>query len=304
MSVTRIAVGMLSVALLVAQPGAAQSRQQDRRYYQLDPKEVKALVGRIEKNSNRFKKSVDKGLDNSRLNQTRTETEINTYVREFENAADRLKKHTHKGDISENDAREVLQHADRIDRYMDRYNLGRRAESDWDTLRGDLDDLARITRISWQWGGRGRPGWTSRDRDPNYPYGSDTRWPGRGGYPGYSPEAIRGVVARIETGANRFRKSLDSALDDSRLNQTPTEREINQYVRDFENATDQLKERVQRGEQVDVVTRDVLRRGDNIDRFMQSHRLNDRSQRDWTALRNDLDELARATQVSWRWSRR
>lgn len=109
---------------------------------------------------------------------------------------------------------------------------------------------------------------------------------------------------QIESGANRFRRSLDEALDRSRLNQTPAEREINQHVRDFENATDRLKQRAQQRQSISSETRDVLQRGDNIDRFMRAHRLSDRAERDWSALRNDLDRLASNTRTAWRWGNR
>lgn len=280
-----------------------QAAQRDR----LDRKEVERLVSRIEKGANRFKKSVDSALDNSRYNQTRTETEINTYVREFENATDRLKKNTRRGDLSEQDAREVLRRGDRIDRFMDRVRLSARAESDWDSLRRELDQLPRLHRFAWQWGGRGRPGWRDsgygdRDRDRGDWRDDDRRDNGRD----YSRNDadIHGIVAQIEAGANRFRTSLGNALDEGRLNQTATERLITQYVREFENATDRLKRRVQSGQMAGADTREVLQRGDKIDGFMRSNRLNQRAQRDWTALRNDLDALARATRISWRWGGR
>ena len=300
MSARKLALGMLAATLLLASAGSAsaQQRQQDRRY-RPSPQEVEALVKRIEKNSNRFKKSVDKALDNSRLNQTRTETEINTYVREFENSADRLKKNTRRGDLSEEDARDVLRRADRIDRYMDRYNFGSRAESDWDTLRRDLDDLARISRVSWQWGGRGRPGWTrdGRGRD-----GRDRDDRGRDD-DRYNHEEVRGIIAQIETGANRFNRSLADALNNNRMRNTAAEREIRQYVRDFENATDRLKLRSQQRQPISSEAREVLQRGDHIDRFMRANRLSDRAERDWAAVRNDLDRLAGATRTAWRWGR-
>ncbi|MGH9860579.1 MAG: hypothetical protein ACRD5F_11205, partial [Candidatus Acidiferrales bacterium] len=250
--------------------------------------------------------SVDSALDNSRYNQTRTETEINTYVREFENATDRLKKNTKRGDLSEQDAREVLRRGDRIDRFMDRVRLSNRAENDWDSLRRELDQLPALHRFAWQWGGRGRPGWRpvgngDRDRDRDR---GDWRDDDRGNGDRRNDADIRGIVAQIETGANRFRSSLDNALDESRLNRTATERLINQYVREFENATDRLKLRVQSGQSAGADTREVLQRGDKIDGFMRSNRLNARAQRDWTALRNDLDALARATRVAWRWGGR
>jgi len=300
MSARKLALGMLAATLLLASAGSAsaQQRQQDRRY-RPSPQEVEALVKRIEKNSNRFKKSVDKALDNSRLNQTRTETEINTYVREFENSADRLKKNTRRGDLSEEDARDVLRRADRIDRYMDRYNFGSRAESDWDTLRRDLDDLARISRVSWQWGGRGRPGWTrdGRGRD-----GRDRDDRGRDD-DRYNHEEVRGIIAQIETGANRFNRSLADALNNNRMRNTAAEREIRQYVRDFENATDRLKLRSQQRQPISSEAREVLQRGDHIDRFMRANRLSDRAERDWAAVRNDLDRLAGATRTAWPWGR-
>lgn len=306
MSAKKLALS-LAGALVALTFGAAetQAAQRDR----LDRKEAERLVSRIEKGANRFRKSVDSALDNSRYNQTRIETEINTYVREFENATDRLKKNTRRGDLSEQDAREVLRRGDRIDRFMDRVRLSARAESDWDSLRRELDQLPRLHRFAWQWGGRGRPGWRDsgygdrdRDRDRGDWRDDDRRDNGRD-Y-GRNDADIHGIVAQIEAGANRFRSSLGNALDEGRLNQTATERLINQYVREFENATDRLKRRVQSGQSAGADTREVLQRGDKIDGFMRSNRLNQRAQRDWTALRNDLDALARATRISWRWGGR
>lgn len=296
MSAKKIALGLLTVALFLASAGsgAAQPRQQDHRY-RPDPKEVQALVKRIEKGANQFKKSIDRALDNSRLNQTRTETEINTYVREFENATDRMKKNTRRGDLSEQDAREVLRRADRIDRYMDRYNFGPRAEADWDALRRDLDQLPVLRRFSWEgWGGRGRPGWTRDGRGRDERGRDDDR---------YNQEEVRGIIAQIETGANRFSRSLADALTRARINSN-AEREIRQYVRDFEAATDRLKLRSQQRQSISAETRDVLQRGDNIDRFMRANRLGDRAERDWAALRNDLDRLAATTRTAWRWGNR
>ncbi|MGH9793781.1 MAG: hypothetical protein ACRD5G_03325, partial [Candidatus Acidiferrales bacterium] len=290
---------LVALTFCAAETQAAQRNRLDR-------KEVEKLVSRIEKGANRFKKSVDSALDNSRYNQTRTETEINTYVREFENATDRLKKNTKRGDLSERDAREVLGRADRIDRFMDRVRLNARAENDWDSLRRELDQLPRLHRFAWQWGGRGRPGWRDsgygdRDRDRDR---GDWRDRDRGNGDRRNDADIHGIVAQIEAGANRFRSSLGNALDEGRLNQTATERLINQYVREFENATNRLKRRVQSGQPTGADTREVLQRGDKIDGFMRSNRLNQRAQRDWTALRNDLDALARATRISWRWGGR
>ena len=120
----------------------------------------------------------------------------------------------------------------------------------------------------------------------------------------YHYEELRGIIAQVETGANRFHRSLDRALNESRLNGTQTEREVTDYVHAFEEATNRLKNRVQHNEPVGELVRDVLQRGDNIDRFMRRNRLGDRAERDWASLRNDLDRLAGATRTAWRWGNR
>ena len=44
-----------------------------------------------------------------------------------------------------------------------------------------------------------------------------------------------------------------------------------------------------------------MRRAARIDAFMHAHELSARAQDDWQALRRNLDELATAYNVSWRW---
>src|ERR1041385_4378889 len=54
-------------------------------------------------------------------------------------------------------------------------------------------------------------------------------------------DEVKGVLARLEKGADNFRKSLKDALGKSRFDDTSAEGNINQYVKDFEVATDRLK---------------------------------------------------------------
>ena len=53
---------------------------------------------------------------------------------------------------------------------------------------------------------------------------------------------MREIVRQIEEGMDRFKSSLDSALDNHRLNGTRTEDEVNEYVKRFEEATDRLRD--------------------------------------------------------------
>ena len=114
---------------------------------------------------------------------------------------------------------------------------------------------------------------------------------------------VRDLIRRIETGADRFQQSLDKALDHSKLDGSRREDNINEFVKDFEHATDRLKDRVEGNRATNQEVEDVLGRGVSIDNFMRRHRLDSRSQNDWASLRRDLDSLARVYSVSTRWER-
>ena len=86
-------------------------------------------------------------------------------------------------------------------------------------------------------------------------------------------EDVKQILRRLEDNTDRFSKSLDSALDHSPLNGTRAEDEINGYVHDFEEATDHLKDRYSDNGAAPNLAREVLARGQSIDRFMRRNRL-------------------------------
>ncbi|HEU4433144.1 MAG TPA: hypothetical protein VFR51_07080 [Pyrinomonadaceae bacterium] len=109
------------------------------------------------------------------------------------------------------------------------------------------------------------------------------------------------IIKQLETDTDRYKSSLDKALDRSRLNGTRTEDEINDYVKKFEEATDKLRERAEDREHAPNASREVLNRGRAINRFMNNHRLGGDAEGDWARVRNDLGRLADAYYIRWRW---
>lgn len=112
---------------------------------------------------------------------------------------------------------------------------------------------------------------------------------------------VRDVIRDLESDTDRFKSSLDSALDHSRLNGSRTEDEINEYVKRFEEATNRLRDRAEDRQAAPGLTRQVLARGRAINMFMRSHRLGGEAESDWDKVRNDLNRLANAYNVNWRW---
>ena len=112
---------------------------------------------------------------------------------------------------------------------------------------------------------------------------------------------VERILTRIENQTKTFRKSLDSSLDRSRLNGTNREDDINGFMKSFEDQTKHLRDRFKDHKSVAADVEAVLDRAAAIDSFMARQRLSGRAEENWSALRANLDELAQAYNVSWRW---
>jgi len=112
---------------------------------------------------------------------------------------------------------------------------------------------------------------------------------------------VERIIRRIEQQSDRFRSSLDSALDKSRFNGTNREDDINSFIKDFYEQTKRLRNRFDKHESTSPDVQAVLDRAARIDDFMSRNRLSSKAQDDWSTLKNNLDELASAYNVTWRW---
>lgn len=250
---------------------------QAQHAFRLSENEMKSLLERIEKDADRFRSSLKDALEDSRFDDTRQEDRINDFVKGFEAATDRLEDRFDDDRSASSDVEEVLRRAASIDNFMLRHRLNARAQSDWASLRASLDQLASAYNVSWNWMGVS-----------NRPYR-------------ISEEQLKNLLERIEKGADSFRDSLDDALDDSRFDDRRAEDEINRFVKEFEVATDRLEDRFGKNQTSAGDAEEVLRRAASIDNFMRRFSLSSRAQSDWANLRRNLDELAVAYGVVWRW---
>lgn len=115
---------------------------------------------------------------------------------------------------------------------------------------------------------------------------------------GTNDAAIREVVRRIQTRTDSLQRAVQNAADRNnyRVN------DINRLIVNFENAANHLDRRLgsRRGTTANAQT--LLDRGAQIDTFFANNRLGSGSQREWHAIRADLDQLASYYNLSPRWS--
>lgn len=112
---------------------------------------------------------------------------------------------------------------------------------------------------------------------------------------------VHQIIRNLETDTDTFKSSLDRALDHSPLDGTHSEDEINEYVKQFEHATDKLKDKSEDQKYAPNLAREVLVRGRSINSFMRKHQLSQDANNDWARVRDDLTLLARAYRINWRW---
>jgi hypothetical protein len=116
-----------------------------------------------------------------------------------------------------------------------------------------------------------------------------------------SDKDVEKILQRIEQQSDKFRSSLDSALDKSRFNGSNREDDINSFVKEFYKETKNLRDRFDSRKSTAPDVQRVLDRAARIDGFMRRFSLSSRAQDDWSTLKSYLDELASAYNVSWRW---
>ena len=288
----RIKSGLLGIVFVISCLGIATRAhaQVVGQPYRINDKEVERILHRIENQANKFRHSLDAALDRSRLNGTNREDDINAFIKNFDEQTKRLHDRFDDHKSVAADVEAVLNSAASIDQFMRRQHLNERAQNDWSTLRGNLDELAEAYNVTWRWEGVAVIGPTTVVTAT--PVGLPYR---------LSDKEIERMLHSIEQQSGKFRSSLDSALDKSSLNSTDREDDINAFVKEFDQEVRRLHDRFDDHKSVAADVQAVLDRAARIDSFMRRRGLTERAQNDWSALRANLDQLAEAYSVSWRW---
>ena len=238
---------------------------------------TKQLVNSLEKNTDQFTSSVDTALDRSSHDDSNLEDQFNALVDEFEMATDDLKDQIHDDMVIAPDVRDVLRRGLSINRLMEVHKLTPAAQSSWNMVKGNLDELAKAYSISWVWA-------PSTDVTLNR-------------------ASTRRVLNRLEEASDNFRDSFDATLDRSRIDGTEYEDFMNKVVATFENTLDKLED--QSNQSGNLETSDlnvVIDNAKAIDDFLRKHKAGTRTLRDWNRVKANLYDLATLNNLNWDWS--
>jgi hypothetical protein len=162
--------------LILALPTAASAQWRDNDDYygnnrgNYNRRYLVDAVRRIEDNSRTFRRALDRELDRSRR-----EDRINDVAEQLATAADNLEDSFDNGRnlrSSTDEAQYLLRLGSQIDRFVSRNRFGGNVESQWNSIRRDLQTVANAYNLRFN-GNRG--GWNNnrRDRDRDDDYDND-----------------------------------------------------------------------------------------------------------------------------------
>ena len=273
---------IVSAFLLITLSSIGLSVKAQRQNSRVNTRQVSDILRRLAESSDRFRNSLNTAVEQSRAD-GRPENDVNSLERDFESATNQLNDRFRRRRAGAADVRNVLQKASPINDFISRRRLDAQAQNDWASVRSNLEALASAYAVDWRWNAQTRPP-VSTSRSYRL-----------------SDRELDQLIRRIETGGDTFRSSLTDAFDRSRYDQTRSEGNMNDVVRDFKNATDQLRNRFDAKEAVAGDVEHLLEHATPIDGYMRNNKLTDRAQNDWSTLRGDLEGLASAYNIAPHW---
>ena len=174
----------------------------------------------------------------------------------------------------------VLDRAAYINNFLLNNTLDTRVAQDWRLLQSDLDLLARAYYINdWRWDAGA------------INTGGDTGAGSR-----LSDVEMRQLARRINNRTTTFSRSFRLALNRSTINGTAQEDEASRHLIALENAATQLNNRSRQFSQTEA--RELLEHAAYFNPLLTNYRFDVNAERDWTLLKQDLDQLASAYDVA------
>lgn len=151
--------------------GRSRDNRNNGRNGRYDERQLRDSIHRLDRLAKDFEREVDRSLDRSRRDGTRTEDRINNEARQFRNAASDLKSRFGNGrdlNRSSNEAQRVLQESRQLER-LSRFD--NRLASLWSQIRQELNIIANAYgSYGYDDGnyGNGRNRDDNRQRDDDY----------------------------------------------------------------------------------------------------------------------------------------
>src|ERR1041385_2025310 len=246
-------------------------------------RQVGNMLQRLERSSSRFRNNLNVALVQGSVDETRPQNDVSKFESGFELAIKQFRDQFTRRLAVAADVESILQKASPINSFITKNTLNLRVKNDWTSVRTNLNTLASVYGVTWQWNQL-----TPMKVDANGSFQ-------------LSESELNQLIQRVENGGDTFRVSLTDAFFQRPYDRTRSEGIMNDSLRGFKKATDQLRIRFDARQLVTDDVRRVLDQATALDNFMRDNPLTDRATSDWSTLRGDLSALATAYEIAPSW---
>jgi hypothetical protein len=259
---------------------STQAQQQTNRN---NTRQVGNMLQRLERSSSRFRSSLNVALVQGSVDQTRPQNDISTFESGFQLAIKQFRDQFTRRLAVASDVENILQKASPVNSFITQNTLNPPVKNDWTLVRTDLNTLASAYGVSWEWNQL-----TPMKVDANGSF--------------RLPESeLNQLIQQIENGGDKFRVSLTDAFFQRPYDRTRSEGKMNDALRGFKKATDQVRIHFDARQLVADDVRRLLDQAQPLDNFMRDNPLTDSARSDWSTLRANLSVLANAYDVAPSW---
>ena len=247
-------------------------------------RQVGNMLQRLERSSSRFSNSLNVALVQRSVDQTQPQNDISTFQSGLDLAIKQFRDQFSRRLAVASDVESILQQASPINSFVTHNVLNPRVKNDWASLRTDLNTLASAYGISWQWNQL-----TPMKVDSNRSFR-------------LSESELNQLIQQIENDGDKFRASITDAFFRRPYDRTRSEGNMNDALRGFKKATDQVRIRFDVRQLVSDDVQRLLDQAQPLENFMRDNPLTDGARSDWSTLRTNLNLLANAYNISPSWN--
>lgn len=269
---------LLLFSIIIGFAVQAQSNRTNTR-------QVGNMLQQLERSSSRFRNSLNVALVQRSVDQTLAHNDISTFQAGLDLAIKQFRDQFTRRLAVASDVESILQKASPINSFITQNTLNPRVKNDWASVRTALNTLASAYGVSWQW-------------NQLSPMKVDSNRSFR-----LSESELTQLIQQIENGGDKFRVSLTDAFFQRPYDGTRSESNMNEALRGFKKATDQVRIRFDARQLVLDDVQRLLDQAQPLENFMRDNRLTDRAKSDWSILRTNLNLLAKAYNISPSWDK-
>ena len=168
--------------------------------YNLNDMQMRQLVDRLNVRSATFSRNLRSDLNRANTNDRYPVDEVRRQLSDFEMALVQLRNRVNSRQSTSSDARNVLDRAAYLNRFLGDRQLSYQTENNWTSMRTDLEQLASAYNIAWNWSN-----YPGRDQYPN-----GNGYPRGGGY-GNRAANLTGTFRLNSARGDDVRQAVDNA---------------------------------------------------------------------------------------------